>query len=302
MTDAAIVAEDDSSDAERSRRPTTDAIPVMSQAARDAQELAVKAAEDAKIIETKPATSQNTGAPVRCAIMRVGEPTEQDLKDEAFLNAVSSKDVDAIKKALDYKPYGQEVNIAKEDGTTAVHLAAWHGDKETLELLLAQKPNVMYANRAGDLAITVAMREGHTQAFTMLLDTGLIDMKYVNKNTGFNLLHEVTWVDNLEIARLLLETGSFQGRMEEVNGKGHAAIHLAAFRATPEFCELLNEHGADPTAKQQTLRWQAMDPAEVADSHGKPESAALLRGFSVALDAVKFGTRLKMGASKKKLE
>ena len=54
--------------------------------------------------------------------------------------------------------------------------------------------------------------------------------------SSYNLLHEAVWVDQLSIVQMLLESGAFDGRMEETVKLGNTALHLAAFRATPEVC------------------------------------------------------------------
>lgn len=115
----------------------------------------------------------------------------------------------------------------------------------------------------------------------------------MHRLSGMNFLHEATWVDQIGIAKLLLATGAFEGRMEEPTTKGHTALHLAAFRATPTFCSLLVHYGADANAKQKTAKWTPMSPAEVAEVTGKPASAKALRELTTTMDAVRFAGRLK---------
>lgn len=129
-----------------------------------------------------------------------------------------------------------------------------------------------------------------------LLNAGTSDLRYVNPMNGFNLLQDAAWVGNNEAGRLLLESGAFDGRMEEEDGTGRTALHLAAVRADPEFCKMLCDFGADPNKKENTHRWAPQAAADIADGVGKPESARLLRELMTTMDAVKFGTRLKMKA------
>ena len=77
---------------------------------------------------------------------------------------------------------------------------------------------------------------------------------------------------------------------------------MASFRATPAFCKLLCDNGSMPNTKEKTTRWIAQDPAQIAESMGKHESAKLLRELSVAMNAVRFGAKLKLGGKKKEDE
>jgi len=268
-------------DDERSRRPTREDMPVLT------NEQPKK--EVYRCIATNPPM-------VRCVEPCVGDASERDRKDESFLNAVSRADTAAVSAAL---KAGQDVNIATQDGKTAVFLACMHDEIETLDTILARRPNAVHANKQGDVPMTAAIRGGHTEAVKALLASQLVDLSVVNAKTGQNLLHEAAWVDNLEAAAVLLATGAFEGRMDDVNGHGHNALHLAAFRACPEFCQLLVDFHADPAAKQQTKRWAPLGPADVADAAGKGESAKLLRQLAVATNSVKFAARMKRGGGKK---
>ena len=169
-------------DDERSRRPTREDVgqePEASSNAKPAVELPTY---------TKPLARY---ASVRCAEQVVGEMSDQEKKDEAFLEAVAKCDLDAVKAALLKR---QEINIAKEDGTTAVHLAAQHKDTAILDLLLNNRPNVMFADKRGNLAITKAIHAGSIKAFEALVASKLVDLTYVNPQSGNSLLHEVTWI------------------------------------------------------------------------------------------------------------
>ena len=134
------------------------------------------------------------------------------------------------------------------------------------------------------------------EAVKKLIDTGMINLAYVNPSSGRNFLHEAAWVDNIEAAELLLGTGAFAGRMDEPlpdNEGGHTALHLAGLRASPEFCRLLVEKGAEAAVKQKTCRMQPQTAADAAEGMGKTDCANLLREMMVTMDTVKFGNRLR---------
>ena len=152
---------EDITDAERSRRPTRENI------------FCASPTEPKKLpVYCRP----KAYAPkVRTAFEGVGERSPQDVKDDAFLAAAGRADAEEVANML---RKGQEVNVATQDGTTAVALACEHDNTETLEALLAHQPNVMHANRRGDLPISAAIRGGHEAAVKLLISTGRVDLTY----------------------------------------------------------------------------------------------------------------------------
>ena len=124
-----------------------------------------------------------------------------------------------------------------------------------------------------------------------VVDFGAIDKQ------GNNLIQFAAWNGNEEAARLLLERGTFD--LEAKNRQGQTALHLASFRAGEGFVKMLVEAGADPNSKVTNSRRISKEtPLMMATSMGKDATAKYLADLSVTLDAVKFASKMKRGASK----
>lgn len=219
-----------------------------------------------------------------------------DAKDEDFLMSVSRGNETAVREALEK---GQEVNVATEDGTTAAHFAADRPDTKVLELLLTKGPDLMYANKRGELPITIAVVKARKACVERIIATGKVDLTYTNPHTNHNMLHDCAWNGHNDIAEILLKTGAFKDRMDLPNKHGKSALHIAGMRATPDFCKLLVDNGSTADLKEKTTKWIAQTPAELADSLGKPECGKLLRELSVTLTTVNMAVKLKAKTKKK---
>jgi len=146
------------------------------------------------------------------------------------------------------------------------------------------------------------MRMDRVKSVKLLLATEKVDLTYSNPYTGYNLLHDAAWSGHLGVGQLILETNAFKERMEEIDKKGRTALHMASFRATAAFCKMLCDYGSIPDAKEKTTKWISQDPATMAERMGKPEAAQMLRELTVALNAVKFASKMKVKAKKSKSE
>ena len=146
------------------------------------------------------------------------------------------------------------------------------------------------------------MRMDRVQSVKLLLATEKVDLTYSNPYTGYNLLHDAAWAGHLEVGQLILETNAFKDRMEDTDKKGRTVLHMASFRATAAFCKMLCDYGSIPDAKEKTTKWISQDPATMAERMGKPEAAQMLRELTVALNAVKFASKMKFKAKKAKAE
>jgi len=232
--------------------------------------------------------------------------------DKDFLELVFEGDVRNVKKRLDA---GQNPNVGNENGESAVHLAikgatrraaaaaAVSGELELLTTLVERGAFVDYSDSFQKRPIDLCMEgQEFVKPFTKFL-LGLKDASNVRvldlsaqRPDGSTLMHECAWTGNHHVAAELLNTGAFEGRLEERNEKGQTALHVASFRSSKELPELLTKAGADHTAVEQNPRSLSRDTSEIiATKSGHPETAAYLKSLNTTLAAVSFAGKLKKG-------
>ena len=127
---------------------------------------------------------------------------------------------------------GADVNAIDSDGCTALMNAAARGDKEMVDLLIANK---------ADVKINVTSKEGTVLMYAA--DTRKDDAADARR---------------YEIMKLLIEKGA------DVNAKkddGTTALMCAAWRGKKEIVKLLIEKGADVNAVTTGERWSAVQAA-----------------------------------------
>ena len=218
-----------------------------------------------------------------------------EVADNKFFDAIKGKKAADVQLMLEA---GQEVNVADESGETAVQKACAYDETEVLKLLLEKRPNVGYSDKRGDLPITIALRGGHEEVIKLLLLTGEVDLDYVNKEgvkpSKNNLLHESVWVNQHMAVKMLIGTGAFKERMDDTNSFGQTALIMASFRGDPEMTQILVAAGANPLVKEKTTKWISRNAAETAKQFGSEATANYLKELTVAMQAIKFGTRMKM--------
>lgn len=137
--------------------------------------------------------------------------------------------------------------------------AAAFGREERLEELLEGDPGLARAfSGDGFTALHLAAFFGHAEAMQLLLDRGA-DPNAVATSAQVGPvqpLHSAAATGRLECARLLLAHGADVNARQ---GGGFTALHAAAASADAELARLLLAAGADATAKTDDGREPALD-------------------------------------------
>ena len=156
---------------------------------------------------------------------------------------------------------GEDVNAARGDGITALHLAAEQGDVEAVQALLGAGADVGAGTRIGRYTpLHLAARGGHGAVVTLLLDAGA-DPLAATTNSGATALHlaaGAVWGHGAVAA--LLQHGADPNAREASAGQTPLMFAAAANRA--EAIAALLDGGADPglaTAEVDVLRSLALD-------------------------------------------
>lgn len=131
-------------------------------------------------------------------------------------------------------------NGAKEDGWTALLLAADGGHEKVVALLLQADEAVNKADENGETALHQAAGKGHEKLVELLLRTGA-DVDKASKN-GWTALHGAAGGRHEKIVELLLQAGADVNKSSE---GGWTALHQAATNRQAEVVRLLLQASAD---------------------------------------------------------
>ncbi|RLN50014.1 hypothetical protein BBJ28_00006327 [Nothophytophthora sp. Chile5] len=125
------------------------------------------------------------------------------------------------------------------DGATPLHVAAMHGQLDTVKVLVARGASLSAALPGGATGLHLASASGFTDVASYLLDQGLaVDERTIS---GATPLHEAAFQGHVEVAQLLLERGA---DVDAATQRGTTPLHRAAENGHVQIAELLIAHGA----------------------------------------------------------
>jgi len=227
--------------------------------------------------------------------------TQQMEQDAMVLKAIENGDTDTILKSG--LKGGDALNIADEMNASAVHKATKCSTTEILQYLIDSGAYIAFPDRDGAQPIAHAIRADNTEALKLLMSikkpdgTRFIDLSQTISLSGHTLLHECAWFGRIDCARVLLETGDFKKEKKEyivqANKAGQSAMHVAAFRATPAFIQLLVDHGGSIDKETTNPKTKGETAAKVAETMGKAANVKLLNDLNTAMNSIKFAARMK---------
>jgi uncharacterized protein len=127
------------------------------------------------------------------------------------------------------------------DGFTALALAAYLGEKNTVQHLLkaGADPNAVAKNETGFTALTGAVAQNHNEVARMLVENGA-NVNYSYEG-GFTPLIHAAHAGNFDLVKLLLEQGADPNAK---NGEGKTPMAYAREKGHDRVIELLKTHGA----------------------------------------------------------
>jgi len=89
----------------------------------------------------------------------------------------------------------------------AIFVAAYRGDENLVQKILATGPDKNLRDSFGDTALHVAMFQKDLEVVKLLLDYGYDPNARISEN-GYTPLHNAVAADNVDAARLLLQYGA----------------------------------------------------------------------------------------------
>ena len=164
--------------------------------------------------------------------------------DARLVEAAANNDKPA---ALNFLKQKVDANSATQDGTTALHWAAQHGDVELVQALLKAGANPKAANRYGVTPLAEAAANASGSVPELLLKAGA-DANSVSAE-GETALMTAAHSGNLEAVKALVAAGA------NVNAKdsyrGQTALMWAAGTGRADIVRYLAAHGADLNAHSE---------------------------------------------------
>jgi ankyrin repeat protein len=148
-------------------------------------------------------------------------------------------DVKRLKDIVNHDP--ASVSSYSPDGFTALALAAYLGQRESVEYLVEKGAdlNALARNETGYTALTGAVSQNHNEIARILVRKGAqVNHGYEG---GFTPLMHAAYAGNIELVSFLLQNGADPTAK---NGEGKTPLAFAQERNNSQIIELLRKHGA----------------------------------------------------------
>jgi RNA polymerase sigma factor (sigma-70 family) len=172
---------------------------------------------------------------------------------ERLFNAIEVGEIDSVKELLKFDPtltyvkYNRGTHWKEEAiiDETPLHAAADYGEKELVNLLLANGAQINAKRSDGNTPLHLAANVGSLTVVECLIRNGA-DVRVRNNWEG-TPLHLAAQHENTDIATILLQNGA------DVHAGWHRPLHTAAWHGHRAMAELMLRHGADVNATDPPL-------------------------------------------------
>jgi len=157
-------------------------------------------------------------------------------------DAARANDLSEVRKLI--KDHG-DVNMAANDGSSALLWAAFHSDVEMTKALLAAGAAVDAANHYGVTPLLQASRNGDVEVMRVLLDAGAQPTRWHAE--GETPLMAAARTGKVDAVKLLIDRGSFVNAVDPFQEE--TALMWASAEGHLEVVKALLAAGADPNLK-----------------------------------------------------
>ena len=148
-------------------------------------------------------------------------------------------DLERLKKIVSHN--AASVSSYSPDGFTALALASYLGQKESVDYLIEKGAdvNALARNETGFTALTGAVTQNHNEIAKVLVKNGAhVNHRYEG---GFTALMHAAYSENVELVSFLLQNGADPTAK---NGEGKSSLTFAQEKNNPRIIELLRKNGA----------------------------------------------------------
>jgi len=173
--------------------------------------------------------------------------------------------------------YGAIVGTEDSKGDTGLHLAAWAGNVEACEVLIAQGADIDWiSGRDGYSPLWCAITARHIDVARLLLRKGArVSQK---SNGGLVPLHQAAVTRQTAMCELLLDRGA---DVDCLDGEDNTPLHYAATTGEATTVQVLLNHGAQVDCRQK----QRLSPLHWAAHKGHTSIARLLLDCGAKVNA-----------------
>lgn len=187
-------------------------------------------------------------------LARGADPDATDQRGESALHHAVIVDVQNRRATRALLEHGANINLQRNDGGTALHIAALLSRAANLQLLLEAGAD---PNASDNLGSTPLHRAAAPQPTATPRDAALAIHRLVAggadvcafRNNGDTPLHIAALVGSAIASRALLKEGA---EVDLPGAGGATALHVAAAFGNTEVAEILLVAGADPNRKDDT--------------------------------------------------
>ncbi len=192
-------------------------------------------------------------------------------KKNAVISAIARRDHGAVKALL--QPSGHERMPAPlPSRTTPLGAAIGQGDRDIVILLLAHGANMEVPTYDGDTALCLAAYAGNVEIVDVLIAAGAD----VNPATDYSPLMRAAIQGHVQVCRRLIDA-SAKLDLQRDEGRGRSALMLAAMLGHSKVVKLLVVSGADPNLIEREPRGLTALMLAAANDHAET-IRVLLRG------------------------
>ena len=184
-------------------------------------------------------------------LARGADPDVQDQRGESALHHAVIVDVHDQRATRALLDHGANINLQRNDGSTALHVAALLSRAANVQMLLEAGADPNASDNLGDTPLHHAAAPQPTAtpqdaALTIhRLVAGGADVS-AYRNNGDTPLHVAALLGSVLASRTLLKEGA---EIDLPGAGGATALHVAAAFANTEVAEVLLVAGADPNRK-----------------------------------------------------
>jgi ankyrin repeat protein len=142
---------------------------------------------------------------------------------------------------------GADPSVADDQGLTALHYAAFDGNKELARVLIEHRPAglVLLEAAGGETSLFVACSKGHIEVAKILIEAGgeaLEALLFKRQKNGSTCLHAACMRGHLELVKALIEAGG-QALLLATQNDGGTCLHVACVHGQLEVAKALIEAG-----------------------------------------------------------
>jgi hypothetical protein len=159
--------------------------------------------------------------------------------------AANKGEIDKVKSILAENP--ELVNTQDDRSYTALHIAAYLGDKDVVELLITNGGDVSFEDKDGRNPLHCAVCHEKKPA-TEVLIANKADVNAKDKNSR-TALHFAASVGQHEIVELLIAKGA---ELNIGNKDGQTPLHLATYNGHEKVVKVLVDNGVDVNNKSKS--------------------------------------------------